>query len=108
MERNPGEDEISDIDDRLPIIPHQTLGTHCCGCLYVHVNGGQAEIVCNECEAVNRAVPLADVERVVLELAETDTVCSAICTHCGAVKTFPGMSAIEAFIRSECGEGGPR
>ena len=51
------------------------------------------------------SVPLADVERVVLELYETDAICSAVCSHCGAVNTFPGWSAIEAFVCSECGEG---
>jgi len=32
-----------------------------------------------------------------LELAQTDKVCSARCPHCGAVNIFPGGSAIEAF-----------
>jgi hypothetical protein len=41
----------------------------------------------------------------VLELYETDAICSAVCSHCGAVNTFPGWSAIEAFVCSECGEG---
>lgn len=104
--RNPGTHPTGDINDRLPIIPHQTVGApDCCGCLHVRVNGDQADIVCNECETVIRSVPIADVERVVLELAETDTFCTARCTHCGAVNTFPGMSTIEAFICSECGEG---
>jgi hypothetical protein len=95
-----------DINDRLPIIPHQDLGAEdCCGCLVVDVKGDQAEILCNECLAVIRTVPLEDVEKVMAELAQTDTICSATCTHCGAVNMFPGFSSMMAFICSECGEG---
>jgi hypothetical protein len=101
--RNPH--PTGDINDRLPIVPHQDRGVDCYGCLYVRVTGELAEIVCNECAAVIRSVPLADVERVVLELDETVAVCSAVCSHCGALNTFPGLSTIEAFVCSECGEG---
>jgi hypothetical protein len=94
-----------DINDRLPIIPHENLGADCCGCLYVRVEGEQADIVCNECAAVIRTVPVADVERVVKELGQTDTICSARCTHCGAVSSFPGFATIDVFVCSECGEG---
>jgi uncharacterized paraquat-inducible protein A len=31
-------------------------------------------------------------------------ICSARCTCCDALNTFPGLSAVEAFICSECGE----
>jgi hypothetical protein len=31
--------------------------------------------------------------------------CSAICSHCGALNTFLGLSAVEAFICQQCGEG---
>jgi hypothetical protein len=104
MRRPPGH-EIGDINDRLPIVPHQLFGADdCCGCLVVDVRGDQAVILCNEGEVVIRTVPPADVERVMAELAQTDTI-SARCTHCGAVNTFPGCSSIEAFTCSECGEG---
>ena len=52
-----------------------------------------------------QTVPIGDVEVVMLELAQTDTVCSVQCPHCGALNIFPGMSAIMAFICRECGEG---
>jgi hypothetical protein len=103
--RNPGTHPTGDINDRLPIVPHQMLGVDCCGCLYVRVDGELADIVCNECAAVIRSVPLADVERVVLEFDETDAVCSAVCTHCGELNTFSGWSTIEAFVCSACGQG---
>jgi hypothetical protein len=98
-------DLTGNINDRLPIIPHESLGTECCGCLYVRVEGTHAAIICNECGTVIRTVPVVDVEAVILKMAQTDVICSALCTHCGALNTFPGMSAIEAFICSECGEG---
>jgi hypothetical protein len=52
-----------------------------------------------------RTVPVVDVEKAMTELAQTDAICSASCTYCGALNTFPGFSAIEAFTCSECGEG---
>lgn len=104
--RRPSGHETGDINDRLPIVPHQTTGDpDCCGCLYVRIEGDRAEIVCNECEAVLRTVPIDDVERVFNELAETDVCCSARCPHCGAINVFPGMTTIEAFICDKCGEG---
>jgi hypothetical protein len=103
--RNPGTHPTADINDRLPIIPHQNLGIDCCGCLYVRVNGDQADLGCNECEAVIRTAPLDEIEAVVLAMDDTDTICTEVCTPCGAVNMFPGMSVIEAFICHECGEG---
>jgi hypothetical protein len=92
--------------DNLPIIPHEDVAdVDCCGCLMVRVRECEADILCNECGAVVRTVPVGDVEAAMLEMAPTDTICSARCTHCGALNTFPRFSAIEAFVCSECGEG---
>jgi Na+-translocating ferredoxin:NAD+ oxidoreductase RNF subunit RnfB len=57
-----------------------------------------AAIICNECEAVIRTVSTREVEAIMMQMAETDVICSATCTHCGAPNTFLGMSAIEALI----------
>ena len=100
-----GANLTGNINDRLPIIPHESLGTDRCGCLYVRVDGAHAAIICNECGTVIRTVPVVNVEAIILEMAQTDVIFSAHCTHCGALNTFPGMSAVEAFICSECGEG---
>jgi hypothetical protein len=87
------------------IVPHEVAtGADCCGCLVVHVRGDQADITCNECGAVVRTVPVELASAVMVEMASTE-ICSARCTHCGALNTFPGSSVIEAFICSECGEG---
>jgi hypothetical protein len=94
-----------EIKDWVPIIPHVSLGTDCCGCLVVRVNNDEADIVCNECGAVIRTVRVRDIQAVMSEMAQTDIVSSAVCTHCGALNMFPGMSSVEAFICSECGEG---
>jgi hypothetical protein len=92
--------------DDLPIIPHEDIAdVDCCGCLMVRVRGGEADILCNECGAVIRTLAVGDVEAAMLEMARTDTICSARCTHCGALNTFPRFSAIEAFVCSECGQG---
>ena len=86
------------------IVPHEVAaGADCCGCLIVKVRGDQADITCNECGAVVRTVPVELASAVMVEMASTE-ICSARCTHCGALNTFPGSSAIEAFICTECGE----
>jgi hypothetical protein len=63
-----------------------------------------AALPCNECGTVVRTVPVELAPAVMVEMAPTE-ICSARCTHCGALNTFPGSSAIEAFMCSECGEG---
>jgi hypothetical protein len=87
-----------------PIIPHESTGADCCGCLIVQVRGDRADIICNECGIVVRTVPADRAAGVLVEMASGE-ICTARCTHCGALNTFPGFSAIEAFICSECGEG---
>jgi hypothetical protein len=95
-----------DIKERLPIIPHENVAdVDCCGCLIVKIKGGQADIVCNECAATIRTVPVGEVDGVMAALAETETAWSARCTHCGAVNAFPGASAVIAFVCRECGNG---
>ena len=92
--------------DNLPIILHEKIAdVDCCGCLIVHTRGDHADFIYNECGEVIRTVALRDVEAAMLELGQTDTVCSAWCRHCGALNFFPGMSAITAFICRECAEG---
>ena len=82
-----------------PVVPHELVGgMDCCGCLIVNVRGNQADIICNECGAVVRAVPVESAAAAMVELASTE-ICSARCSHCGALNTFPG------FVCSECGEG---
>jgi hypothetical protein len=92
-------------EQAFPIIPHEVAtGADCCGCLIVQVRGDQADITCNECGAVVRTVSVELASTVMVEMASTET-CSARCPHCHALNTFPGSSAIEAFICSECAEG---
>ena len=47
-------------------------------------------------------VAVENVERVMAELARTDTVSNARYTRCGAPNTFPGWSVVEAFVCSHC------
>ena len=101
-----GDEQLTDdINKRLPIIPHESLGADCCGCLIAQINGDQADIVCNECRTVIRTARVGAIQAAMSEMAQTDVISSARCTHCGALNTFPGMSSVEAFICSECGEG---
>jgi hypothetical protein len=50
------------MDDALkdfPIIPHEATGVDCCGCIVVNVRGNDAELMCNECDAVVGVVNVA-------------------------------------------------
>jgi hypothetical protein len=98
-------DDASNPKNGWPIIPHETLGADCCGCLIVQVRGDKADIICNQCAALIRTVSVEDLEGVLTEMARTDTIGSVRCPHCGALNTFPDFSTIEAFICCECGEG---
>jgi hypothetical protein len=93
----------------VPIIAHDDIAeVDCCGCLIVQVRGDQADITRNECGAVIRTVPsqeaAAVMDALMMEVA-AGVICSARCPHCGALNTFPGFSAVEAFVCAECGEG---
>jgi hypothetical protein len=77
--------------ERGPIIPHSDFGdVDCCGCLFGIGRGDQADIVCNECNAIVRTVPVADLERTLREMELQGDVASAICPRCGAVHLAPG------------------
>jgi hypothetical protein len=54
---------------------------------------------------VIRTMEVGDFESAMLEMAQTDKICGAHCTHCGALNSVPVFSAIEGFVCSECGEG---
>jgi hypothetical protein len=59
----------------------------------------------NECRKVIRTVRVGGIQAAMSEMAQTDVISSARCTHCSALNTFPGMSSVEVFMCSECGEG---
>jgi hypothetical protein len=86
-------------------LPHQCFGDpDCCGCLNGIIRGEIAEIICNECQVVIRAVPLAELQRTLDEMELTLDVASAQCPHCGATHLAPGFSELIAFVCEQCGE----
>jgi DNA-directed RNA polymerase subunit RPC12/RpoP len=91
-----------------PILPHSDFGDpDCCGTLWPLERPGQpgtADIICNECDAVVRTVPTADLQRTLDEMESTLEVASAKCPHCGAVNLFPGFTQMLAYVCTECGE----
>jgi hypothetical protein len=87
------------------IVPHQLLGADCCGCLVPVIRGEEADLVCNECNALIGTVAASEVELTLSQLALSDEICSAKCPHCTAMNVFPGFSAMTAFTCRECGEG---
>jgi hypothetical protein len=55
--------------DELPVVPHKWAdGTDCCGCLVPVARGDQTALVCNECNAVVKAVENAEVEQALSEV----------------------------------------
>jgi hypothetical protein len=93
--------------DSLPVVPHEWVGGEdCCGCLIAVTRGEEADLICNECGALVQTVSAANVWRVLTEmLLSQREICSVTCPHCGALNTFPGFSASEAFVCADCGEG---
>jgi peptide subunit release factor 1 (eRF1) len=87
------------------IVPHESLGADCCGCIVAVSNGHEADLVCNECKALIRTVPASEVDQILAQLAASDEICSAKCPSCGVQNLFPGFSAMHAFTCRECGEG---
>jgi hypothetical protein len=90
----------------LSLLSQSAGGKDCCGCLIPVFRGDQADLVCNECESLIKTVPASDVAAVLAEmLFAQKEFCGANCPHCGALNLFFGMSAINAFVCSECGVG---
>jgi hypothetical protein len=83
----------------VPIVPHETAGVECCGCIIAVVVGGNVELRCNECGAVVGVVQIDTLSGLLgLENAE------AACPHCGKVNMFPGVSEIGAYVCDGCGK----
>jgi hypothetical protein len=82
----------------LPIIPHESFGADCCGCLYEVIEESGPKFVCNECGAV---VSKEDVARIVMEMDSTGETCP----HCGRLNRIEGFSRIYAFTCQYCGRG---
>src|SRR5262245_38426481 len=67
-------------------LPHLDFGDpECCGCLVGAVAGDPAGIVCNECSAVVRTVPAADLQQTLTEMELTLDVCTGMCPYCKSV-----------------------
>jgi hypothetical protein len=43
---------MTNLENDFPIIPHESTGVDCCGCIVVKVRGTDAELQCNECGVV--------------------------------------------------------
>ena len=41
-----------ELTSQMPIVPHETAGVECCGCIIAAVDGTNVELRCNECGAV--------------------------------------------------------
>ena len=87
------------------IVPHEiATGADCYGCLLVEKRGDVVDLKCDSCGAVVDTVPIDLAGTRLMELASAE-MCGARCPHCGALNTFRGFTAIEAYNCRECGEG---
>ena len=86
-------------------IPHQNFGdSECGGFLYGLVRGDEGYIECNDCDAVVRTVPAAELRQTLNEMESTLELTSEQCPHCGKVNLFPGFSMMMVYTCRECGE----
>ena len=74
------------------------------GLIVKDLKNGSANLVCNECGSIIGTVPTEEAPQILLRMAISEGMCTAICDHCGALNTFPGFTSIEAYICRECGE----
>ena len=88
------------------VIPHQCFGREdCCGRLLGEIRESWAEITCNECLAVVRRVPVADLRNELARMELSLDLGMTVCPHCRSVNLFPGMSRVSAYVCQSCGWG---
>jgi len=86
-------------------VPHAEVGDpECPGFLYGLVRDGQGFIECNDCDAVVRTVPAAELRQTLNEMEASLDVASEKCPHCGKVNLFPGFAAMMIYTCQHCGE----
>jgi hypothetical protein len=84
-------------------VPHQDSGDpDCGGFLYGLVRDGQGYIECNDCDAVVRTVPAAQLRQTLNEMEASLDVASEKCPHCGSVNLFPAFSVMRAYTCRQC------
>jgi hypothetical protein len=90
---------------RMTTIPHESFGApECCGCLNAVTRGDQADIICGECDATIRTVPVADLERVITEMELSLNISNHQCPHCRSVNIVTGFSSVMAYTCRNCSE----
>ena len=99
------------------LVPHSDYGDpDCCGIIMPFRNGeyidlkrnpgtADVDLMCNECAAVLRTVPVTEVEAPLLRMSMEQGVCSETCPVCGELNVVPGWTAMEAFTCRFCGSG---
>jgi hypothetical protein len=87
------------------MLPHSDFGdADCCGLLRGVVRDDTAHIECNECGAVVRVVPPAELRKMLTEMELELAVAAETCPYCGAANLFPGFSRMDAYVCRQCGE----
>jgi hypothetical protein len=85
-------------------LPHCDFGDpDCAGFLVGTLNGNDADIGCNDCEAILKTVPATVLQRTFDEMELTLDFAREMCRHCQAVNTFTGFTAMMAYTCRRCG-----
>jgi hypothetical protein len=86
-------------------VPHQDFGDPDCGGFwYGIVRGDQGFIECNDCDAVIRVLPAADLRQTLNEMESSIEVATEQCPYWGKVNLMPGFSVVMVYTCRECGE----
>jgi hypothetical protein len=75
------------------------------GCLIAVRAGENAEIRCNECDALIATVPIDQAEAAIIKLANFQDVTTERCPQLRGGQSIFGFSAMEAYVCKQCGEG---
>jgi ribosomal protein L40E len=63
-----------------------------------------ANLICNECGALIRTVPIDEAPQILLRMVMDQGMCTETCPHCGAFNVILGFTSVDAFTCRECGQ----
>jgi ribosomal protein S27E len=71
---------------------------------YPGTDNNRGYIECNDCDAVIRTLPAADLRQALNEMEAGLEFATEKCRHCGNVNLIPGFSVMMVYTCRECGE----
>ncbi len=91
--------------DAETMLRHSAFGdSECSGSLRTSTQGDEAQLVCNECGAIVRTMPAADLNETLRDLELSMDVAGEICPNCTSVNLFLGSTQVSSFTCRSCGQ----